>query len=99
MFGLGITELIFIGIIAILLFGRNLPDVAKSMGRTYRDFRKGISEFTSEMDFDLDEKPSSSRSSYSARSYDADDYEEPTAPRFEPPKAEPREEPPAGPQA
>lgn len=95
MFGLGITELIVIGIIAILLFGRNLPEVAKTVGRTYRDFRKGISDFTAEMDFDLEGPSSPSKPYTSSRSYDADDYEEPTAPRFEPPKAEPKEETPA----
>lgn len=98
MFGLGFAELIFIVIVAILLFGRNLPDVARSLGRMYRDFRSGISEFTKDFDLDLDGPPNSSRSSSSYRApktyNDYDDYEDATAPKFEPPKSEPREETP-----
>ena len=42
-FGLpGGTEIIVIGIIALLLFGSRLPKVAKSMGKSIVEFKKGI---------------------------------------------------------
>lgn len=89
MFNMGITELILIGVVAILLFGRDLPSVAKSVGRMYRDFRNGLASFTKEMDFDLEDS-GSSRSYSAPKTYsDYDDFDEATAPKFEPPKSEP----------
>ena len=94
MFGLGMQELLIIGVIAVLLFGKKLPEVAKSLGGSYREFRKGLSDIQSQMDVS-DSYRSSSTPSYTSSpshrsSYDEyDDYDEATAPKFEPPPAEP----------
>jgi sec-independent protein translocase protein TatA len=41
-FGLGIWEIGVIGVIAVLLFGRKLPDMAKYLGKSVVEFKKGM---------------------------------------------------------
>ena len=86
--GLGMTEMLVIGMIAVLLFGKKLPEVAKQLGGSYRDFRKGLSDIQSHMDVsDSYNAPASYTPSRSSDDYD--DYDEVNAPKFEPPPAEP----------
>lgn len=43
MFGLGAQELMLILVIVLVLFGGSkLPDLAKSLGKSMREFKKGI---------------------------------------------------------
>ena len=44
MFGIGTQELIIVGIIAVMLFGSRLPQVARSMGKSIVEFKKGLKE-------------------------------------------------------
>ena len=37
-------HLLLIGIVALLLFGNRLPEVARSMGRAINEFKKGLRE-------------------------------------------------------
>ena len=102
--GMGMMEVMVIGGIAVMLFGKNLPSVARKFGKTYREFRKGLSEFQSQVrvdDYvndvysDIDDDSSNTSSSASGAddwsAEDFDDYSPPSAPMFEPPPSEPSE--------
>ncbi len=41
-FGLGPMEVAVLGVIAVVLFGRKLPDVARSIGKSVTEFKKGM---------------------------------------------------------
>jgi TatA/E family protein of Tat protein translocase len=41
---LGISELLVVGVAALLVFGGRLPDVMRNLGRTYAKFRHGMNE-------------------------------------------------------
>jgi len=44
MFGIGPMELLIIGGIAVLLFGKRLPIVAKNIGTTWSEFQKALND-------------------------------------------------------
>jgi sec-independent protein translocase protein TatA len=91
--GLGFQEMLIVGVIAILLFGKNLPDVARTMGKYYRDFRKGLNDLHSQIDFN-DSYNSTPARAKPRKTYAEDDYEDVSAPRFVPPPEEPPVDPP-----
>jgi sec-independent protein translocase protein TatA len=53
MFGLGTSEMVIFGVIALLLYGKRLPEVAKGLGQSFRQFKDGLSgideDFTNPM--------------------------------------------------
>ena len=55
MFGMGPTEMIVIGLIAMLFFGKRLPDVGRGLGRSISEFKKGLREAESEVQRPLPE--------------------------------------------
>ncbi len=85
MFGLSPLELCIIGGLAVLLFGSRLPSVARSMGKSVTEFKKGLR--------DIHEDTENNASGRRMTSTYADDHVEATAPRFEPPVSEPKDEP------
>lgn len=46
----GPLELSLIAIVALLFFGRRLPEVAKSMGKSIVEFKKGIKDVKDDID-------------------------------------------------
>ena len=83
-FAPGPTEMIIILVIAVLLFGKRLPEVGRSLGKGLVEFKKGVRGIEDEVD-------SAASSSPTKTSHDdVDDRDEATAPKFEPPASEPK---------
>jgi sec-independent protein translocase protein TatA len=92
MLGLSFQELLIVGIVAILLFGKNLPDVARKFGGMYRDFRKSLDDLRAQVDF-TDTFNSAPSKPKPRRTYsDYDDLDEISAPKFQPPPAPPEKQ-------
>ena len=46
----GTFEWIIIAVVALLIFGRRLPDVARSVGKSIVEFKKGIKDVKDDID-------------------------------------------------
>lgn len=61
MFGLSMTEIILIAVIALVVIGpKKLPDIAKSLGKGYGEFRRTFNDLKQTVNVDLNDtaKPS-----------------------------------------
>jgi sec-independent protein translocase protein TatA len=86
MWGLGPSHIAVIGVIAVLLFGDRLPEVMRSLGRGMVEFKKGLRGIETAIDSASTASAQRSTPSYT----EVEEREEITAPRFQPPPAEPR---------
>jgi sec-independent protein translocase protein TatA len=77
----GPPEMLIILVIAVLLFGKRLPEVGRSLGKGIVEFKKGISGIEDEVE------SASIASTATATPEEASDRQEATAPKFEPPAA------------
>lgn len=50
-------HLLVIGIVAILLFGNRLPEVARSLGRSVNEFKRGLKEVKDNLDDAVNDDP------------------------------------------
>jgi sec-independent protein translocase protein TatA len=80
MFGIGTPELVILCIVAVILFGGRLPSVARSLGKSIIEFKKGMTDLENEVKTSVYSEPTG-RVAYN-------DQSEPAGPRFEPPKNE-----------
>jgi sec-independent protein translocase protein TatA len=51
----GPVELIIILVVAVLLFGRRLPEIARGLGKSITEFKKGVKETQDEVDNVVDD--------------------------------------------
>jgi len=89
-FSPGPAEMLILLIVAVLLFGKRLPEVGRSLGKGLVEFKKGIRGIEDEI-----HSATSTTTTTGAEpaKQEVDDHEEATAPKFEPPQAEPQAEP------
>ncbi len=81
-FSPGLPELVIFGTIALLLFGKRLPEVARSLGKGIVEFKKGVRGIEDE----VNTSTYSSSSSSTPRPAAPEEAPVVTAPKFEPPK-------------
>ncbi len=76
-------EMLVIGLFAVLLFGKRLPEVGKMLGRGIVEFKKGLSGIG-------DDDAAPIRGGVPARQTNQrESYFEPEVPKFEPPSTPP----------
>jgi sec-independent protein translocase protein TatA len=50
MFGLGGQEVLLLLVLGVLLFGRKLPELGRSVGKTFVEFKKGVKGLEDEVE-------------------------------------------------
>jgi sec-independent protein translocase protein TatA len=88
--GLGTQEILLLVVLGVLLFGRKLPDIGRSLGKTMVEFKKGMKGIEDEVS-----EPSSPRAAIEPEPVKAPARVTPsTAPKFDeappPPAAPPK---------
>lgn len=85
-------EMMIVGVIALLLFGKRLPEVARSLGKGMREFKEGMAGVTGEFNSAYNAPTRvENRSSSRPVPDDEEDRGELIAPKFEPPPVAPSE--------
>ncbi len=52
----GFWEILMVLIIALVLFGKRLPEIARSLGRSLTEFKKGMSDTKDGIEKSIDQK-------------------------------------------
>jgi len=76
--------MLILGAIAVLLFGERLPEVARSIGKGFMEFKKGVRSIQDEVEGAINSAATSTTTT-PASHVEPEEREEATAPKFEPP--------------
>lgn len=87
----GPMEMVIIAMIALLLFGKRLPEVARNFGRSMVEFKKGMRTIEDEVD---STKQTVDEAADAEAEAELSHSDEPVAPKFEPPPADESKEAP-----
>jgi len=82
---MGFGEMALIAVVAVVLFGGRLPEVARTFGGYYSQFRKSLADIQNSIKTDLDV---SQELNATARILHEDFDDEDPAPSFDPPPSE-----------
>lgn len=85
---LGMMEMLVVMGVAVLLFGKRLPEVGRSLGKGLVEFKKGLRGVEEEF-HDISNPSPLSRRSDDRRTSGGGDYAETAVPKFEPPAQPP----------
>ena len=92
---LGPMELIIIMIFGVLIFGKRLPEIGRSLGKGIIEFKKGLNGIQSELEnatrVDASPRKESYWSAPDATAETSVPKFEPSVPKFEPPVSKPVE--------
>ena len=92
MFGLGPLELMVIGVIAVMLYGKQLPDVGLKVGKSLAELRRQWSTISQDLDVTGEIKSRHGQARIDSRRLPSqfdDEESAPTGPAFEPPDSSP----------
>ncbi len=67
MFGLGPVEIVLLGAVAVMLYGKRLPEVGRSVGKTVGDLRRQWASLARELDVATRVEPRSSSTAVGSR--------------------------------
>ena len=85
-------EMLVVMGVAVLLFGKRLPEVGRSLGKGIIEFKKGLRGIEDELDFSSAGTGTSSRHNEDrarTTTTGGSDYPESSVPKFEPPTSAP----------
>lgn len=83
--GIGTTEMVAFGVLALMLFGSKLPEVARNLGGTYRGLKRNVDDFKREFQAVETYEPPKHHAKIQS---DEPQIVESAAPKFEIPKDE-----------